>query len=280
MKICAHTLVKNEERYIWFAATSVLPYVDRMLLWDTGSTDNTYQILKEIKKAYPKKVELKEVGDVSIHKFTEVRNRMLKETHEDWIIIADGDEVWWNRGIDKLSCIIRNDGKKLDTIVSHYYNIVGDIYHYQPESASHYKIDDEVGAMNIRAISTKIKGLNVSKPHGTQGYFNGKGVLVQDMNKNRRVHISEKAYLHFTHMNRAGNLKEDKNVPKRKQKYKLEIGSRFPSDFYYPEVFFVNRPGIVPSPWSKMSPSFIAKASVLTPARKARRKFTRLPEGY
>lgn len=51
--ITVHTLVKNEERYLWFAVTSVIDYVDKMLLWDTGSTDRTIQLIKELKKRYP-----------------------------------------------------------------------------------------------------------------------------------------------------------------------------------------------------------------------------------
>ena len=103
MKICAHTLVKNEERYVWYAAMSVLPFVDKMILTDTGSTDNTYSILKEIKKAYPSKVDLQKLGEVSITEFTEARNKMLSETKEDWILIVDGDEVWWDTSIKETT---------------------------------------------------------------------------------------------------------------------------------------------------------------------------------
>ena len=52
MKIWANTLVRNEERYIWFAAMSVIEHVDKILIWDTGSDDATVMIIKEIKKLY------------------------------------------------------------------------------------------------------------------------------------------------------------------------------------------------------------------------------------
>lgn len=55
MKICVHTLVRNEEKYVWYAVMSVINHVDEVMLWDMKSTDNTYEILKEIKKAISSK---------------------------------------------------------------------------------------------------------------------------------------------------------------------------------------------------------------------------------
>ncbi|KKR11163.1 MAG: Glycosyl transferase family 2 [Candidatus Woesebacteria bacterium GW2011_GWA1_39_21b] len=68
MKIWAHTLVRNEERYIWFSVMSVINYVDKILIWDTGSTDNTVSIIREIKKKYPEKIDFKKVGKVDAQK--------------------------------------------------------------------------------------------------------------------------------------------------------------------------------------------------------------------
>ena len=49
MKIWAHTLVKNEEKFVWYSVMSIISHVEKVLLWDTGSTDNTPEILKELK---------------------------------------------------------------------------------------------------------------------------------------------------------------------------------------------------------------------------------------
>ena len=56
MKIWANTLVRNEERYLWFSVMSVINWVDKILIWDDASTDNTYEIAKLIKKKFPKKL--------------------------------------------------------------------------------------------------------------------------------------------------------------------------------------------------------------------------------
>jgi len=42
MNITAQMVVKNEENFVWFAIKSVLPYVKKFLITDTGSTDNTF----------------------------------------------------------------------------------------------------------------------------------------------------------------------------------------------------------------------------------------------
>ena len=279
MKISAHTLVRNEERYIWYAATSVIEYVDKMVLWDMNSTDNTFKILKHIKEKYPQKVELRQTGTEDVQQFTKLRQQMLDEEKNDWVIIVDGDEVWWDEKIEELTGLIHKSGNKLDSVVSRYTNIVGDIYHYQDEKASHYSIDNIVGSITIRAMNRNIDGLHYAKPHGTQGIFDGNDVLIQELDPKRRAHIDEVSYLHFTHMQRGGK-NTDNLVSKRKAKYKHELGIPFPYDYFYPEVFFRSRPSIVSSVWDKRSLEYTAQAAIETFPKKLRRRFLQLPEGY
>ena len=101
MKIWAHSLVRNEERYLWFAVTSVIDYVYKVLLWDTGSSDNTLNIIRELRKAFPNKIDFKQVREVDKDKFTLMRQKMLDQTKSDWVILVDGDEVWWDDSIKK-----------------------------------------------------------------------------------------------------------------------------------------------------------------------------------
>ena len=114
MKIWAHTLVRNEERYLWFSVMSVIEHVDRILLWDTASTDKTIEIIKLIKKKYPEKIDFRQLGDVNPEKFTLFRQEMLNETKSDWFIIVDGDEVWWDEKIKETVELIYKEGKNLD----------------------------------------------------------------------------------------------------------------------------------------------------------------------
>jgi glycosyltransferase involved in cell wall biosynthesis len=47
--ITVHMVVKNEDQWIWYSIQSVLQYVDKILITDTGSTDHTVEIIKSIK---------------------------------------------------------------------------------------------------------------------------------------------------------------------------------------------------------------------------------------
>lgn len=279
MQIWAHTLVKNEERYLWFSVKSVIDYVDKILLWDTGSTDNTDEIIKRLVKEYPGKIEFKEVGEVNPQEFTEIRQQMLDETKADWLLIVDGDEVWWKDSIVQVTRFIKEHGANYESIISPNLNIVGDIYHYQEESAGRYQIDEKCGYINIRASNMKIPGLHFDKPHGSLGLYDGDGKLIQERDKGKRIFI-DAPYMHFTNVTRSLDRNKDLLVPKRKIKLKYEIGNCFAMNFFYPEVFFNSRPDIVESPWRTMTPSFKMRASIETPLRKIKRRIWQGKPGY
>ena len=278
--ITIHTLVQNEEKYLWFSVMSVIDFVDKIFIWDTGSTDKTIGIIKEIEKSRPGKVYFKEVGKVDVNEFTLVRQKMLEETQTDWFILVDGDEVWWQDSIRHLVSVIKAKGDGLDTIVNKYTNLIGDIYHFQDETAGMYMIDSKIGFFNTRAVNRKIDGLNVAKPHGQQGFFNKDNVLIQNMDQRRRGFINKPSYLHFTNLSRSAK-NFDFEVPKRNLKYKYELGKSFPLDFYYPEVFFREKPDIVSNPWLRRGCIYMARASIETPLKLIKRKLLRVSKsGY
>lgn len=280
MKIWAHMIVRNEERFVWYSVMSVIEYVDKILVWDTGSDDKTVEIIREIEKRYPKKVSFKQVGKVDPESFTAARQRMLEKTSSDWILILDGDEVWWEGSIKKVVNLIKTKGKELDSIVNRYYNLVGDIYHYLEENAGKYNIDGRRGHLTIRAMNMNIPGLSAQKPHGIQGYYDKNGKLIQQRPKTERYFVSARAFLHFTHLLRSKDRLLDKEVPKRKKKLKYALGSSFPLDFYYPEVFFKPRPNFIPSPWVATDKQFRVRSYVLSSARIVKRRLVQSPVGY
>lgn len=278
--IWAHTLVKNEERYLWYAVMSVVDWVDKVLLWDSGSTDNTVEIIKKIKNLKGNKIDFRRIGPVDINEFTTTRQQMLDKTKADWFLIVDGDEVWWKNSIKQIVDTINKEGDRLETIVNPYCNIIGDIYHYQEEAAGQYRIDGHRGHINIRAVNTAIPGLHFQKPHGQQGLFDESGVLIQNRDRKFRKFINA-PYLHFTNMIRSSSRSFDFRVPKRIIKFKYEIGIPFPKDFQYPEVFYREKPQIVPSPWIKMSPTYFIRAAGETILKKIKRKIIRTDKvGY
>jgi hypothetical protein len=277
--IVAHSLVKNEERYIWFAVMSVIEHVDKVMIWDTGSTDDTVAIAKEIRKIFPDKVNLQTFGEVTPDEYTLLRQKMLDETGADWFMIVDGDEVWWENSITSAVNKINTQGKLLESIVTPYYNLIGDIYHYQEKAGGKYKIDGETGHLTIRFMNRKIPGLYTAKPHGQHGYFDGKDRLIQDRSAKKRIYINC-PFMHFTHLVRSSGLANDLKVPKRNIKYKHELGIPFPLDFYYPESFFLPRPNLVPSPWRKAGKKYLLKAAIQTPLKMLKRRLVYGKTGY
>lgn len=277
--IWAHTIVKNEERYLWFAVMSIIDYVDKIIIYDTGSTDKTLKIIEEIRKIKKDKIIFQEVGSVDVISYPQVRQKMLDQTKGDWLLIVDGDEVWWEDSIKKLTNLIRKKSNQLDSIVTPFYNIVGDIFHYQEEAAGNYVIDDRKGHINIRAVNRRIPGLHFEKPHGQLGLYNKEGVLIQEMPKNKRI-FSDTPYMHFTNMIRSSSRGQDKKVPKRSFKLKYEIGKKFPEDFLYPEVFYKPFPSFVSSPFKTMSKSFYIKSLFLSLPRKVKRRILHSKSGY
>lgn len=266
--VWANTIVKNEEKYLWFAIKSVIDFVNKIIIWDTGSTDETVEIIKKLQTEYPSKIEFKETGAANRNELSVLRQQMLEGSDCDWILILDGDEVWWQDSIKKVVATILYKGEKLDSIVSPYINLVGDIYHRQDEEAGRYRIDGRTGFLTIRAINRKTPGIHVDRPYGQEGYFDASNVAIQERPPARRELI-QAPYLHLSHLPRSSKAV---GVIDRRRKLKYEVGETLPLDFIYPEVFFVKRPEEVVSPWQPASFSYWVKAYLLEPARLLKRK--------
>lgn len=80
-------IARNEERCIGRCLTSAAPYVDELLLLDTGSTDRTIEIARE---AGARVVHFQWIDD-----FAAARNAALDTVDTSWRIILDADE-WFD----------------------------------------------------------------------------------------------------------------------------------------------------------------------------------------
>lgn len=262
MKIWANTIVNNEENFIWFSIMSVVDFVDKVLVYDSGSNDKTVEVIREIQKIKGERIDFKEMGEVDKNQFTKARQEMLDCSDCDWILIVDGDEIWPNESIKKLTDKIKRDGKKLDGIVVPYYVSIGDIYHYQEEEAGQYKLLGKKGHFSLRAINKKIPGLHVDYPYGKEGYFDKDKILIQDR---KNIVFVDAPYFHTTHLKRSAK-------GQKVNKFKYELGKEFPKGFSFPQVLSKSAPEIVPSPWKKRSKLFWLTSLPLTPLRKLKRR--------
>ena len=263
--LVCHTLIKNEENFIWYALMSVKDYVDKIMVWDTGSADQTVAIVKSINDS---KIELVEKGPVDAKGHAKMRQQMLEETDADWIFLLDGDEVWPQRAIQELRWIVDEHGDDFDLAVRPVYMLVGDIWHYLPEEAGRYQIAGRRGHLNIRGINRKIVGLHVDGQYGNEGYFDQTNKSIQNRDP-ERFYFAKHAYFHASFLPRSSH---DNQTLKRRGRVKYELGKSFNDRSMLPEVFFTKPPSIVPPLPQKRSLGYLVRAGIETPLKMMKRR--------
>lgn len=276
LKITVHCLVCNEERWIWYALQSVLDYVDEIMVWDTGSEDRTVEVISALKSD---KIKFRQYGPVDEQKFTQAHQEMLEQTDSDWLLWLDGDEIWTEAALAEAMGIIKSK-TDINFVVHRFYNLIGDVYHYQNEDAGRYKIGNYTGHLSIRFINLKtIPGLHFDRPHGQIGLFDNRGNLIQESPVSKWI-LAKQRFVHCSSLIRSADLNQDKKTLQRRHKYRYEIGQRFGREFAYPAAFYLPRPAVVPSPWQTAGLSYWLNAAWQTPLKRLRRKIFNLPSGY
>lgn len=267
-KIIVHCLVKNEERFIWYSLTSVLPYVDKIMIWDTGSSDKTIDIVKSIKSP---KITFKEVGKATLKNYTSFRQQMLDQTPRGytWLMILDGDEVWTDQSIKSVTDYARKH-PELNSLVVHTYNSIGDIFHKLPESAGRYTLAGAVGHLALRFMNLKtVKGLHVKGVYPLECFVNEEDCPIQDLDP-KKIKLLPHHYIHTTHLMRSSSEKLDNEALKRKGKKKTELGIRV-AKHDLPKIFWRKRPTSVPDVTQPAPLSFWIKALFLTLPKRTKR---------
>lgn len=271
-KIWVNCLVKNEERWIWYALNSVLAYVDKILVWDTGSTDSTMAIVKSIKNT---KIDFQEIGEVSLADFGKVRQKMLEATKSDWVFILDGDEVWPEKSIRSLVEEAGQVGPAIQGLCVRPINFVGDIRFIHPETfkgqASHAPKGIQ-GFFSTRIFRRDILGLHASNPYGKESFFDDDNKTIREQ-QNRVKYLEKVYYWHMSYLPRSLSDLKDKEVMMRTKKRKYEIGIPRPKWIQIPEVFYQPRPSIVLNPFFKMNKLDYLRAVIQTPFKKLKRRF-------
>lgn len=268
MKIVAHSLVKNEDRWIWYSLMSVVDFVDEIMVWDTGSTDKTKLQISNVKSQIKSdKIKFKERIAADPFEMTKARQEMLDETKADWLMILDGDEIWPEASIKASLESIRSQ-PETNYLVSRYYELLGDVYHRQEEIAGRYHIGRHCGHITIRFINLKkFAGLNYHLRYPDESLMNSDGVPIQDIDPKNTV-FAPLPYLHSSHLKRT-SLPTPQTIS-RSHKVKYELGLPIPDDFEYPKCFYY--PSYI-NPWKKRSWSFVLNASWQTPLKLLKRRF-------
>lgn len=98
-EITVHCLVRNEERFVRQAILSVLPLAQRVLVYDTGSTDATLDILSSFQSD---RIEIVQKRASSSRELTEYRNEMIERTTTEWFMLVDGDEIYPAHAVQRI----------------------------------------------------------------------------------------------------------------------------------------------------------------------------------
>lgn len=94
-------LTYNEERCIERCLKSCLNLANEIIIIDTGSTDNTLNIIKKFNSKKIKLFKIKWNND-----FSEARNIGIEKASGDWILFIDSDEYFNENSINILNSII------------------------------------------------------------------------------------------------------------------------------------------------------------------------------
>lgn len=269
-KVTVHMMVKNEDRFIWYAVSSILPFADKIHIIDTGSTDATLDIIRTFhdEKIIIEIYKVKVVSDV-----TKVRQYQIDQTKTEWLWIVDGDEIYTHF----LGREIRSklNDKNIEGIVVGRYDLLGDIYHYQSESVGTYNTFGKKGHCVLRLLhKDNINRLHVDGVYPYEGYYDENNNEVLNHEKQKYYFTKGRLY-HAMYLQRS-TLGINLSDTFHRMKGKVEIGKKFPESQKFPEVFSMARPSNVVSVSSPRSVFYEIMASAITPFKILKRTLWRV----
>lgn len=263
--LTAHMIVKNEDQWVRYSLLSILPYVDTVLVTDTGSTDHTIEAISSLKSP---KVKLTIAHATSAIEVTQLRQAQLNRTKTDWFWIVDGDEIYPEKTAKEVVRAV--NGGRYEGIVVRRYDLLGDIYHRQVESVGAYQLFGHRGHLVTRLLNkAKINGLHYRGSYPNEGFYDASGHSTRDRNP-KNWYITHDYLFHAMYLRRS-SLGSTLAMLNR-NKYKVETGITLKTSL--PAVFQDYSPlAWEPDPLAKRSLAYELTANMLTPLKQLKRKF-------
>lgn len=265
-------VVKNEDRFIWYAISSVLPYVKKLLICDTGSSDDTLKIIRSFKD---KKIFLSERTISNTTDMAKLRDEQLKNTATDWFWIVDGDEIYSRSLCQEILVIVKNDGINLEGIVVRRYDLLGDIYHYQSGSVGSYNLFGKTGHFVLRLINKRnVSALHVEGKYPHEGYYDkyGREITTHLLEKFKFTEGKLFHAMYLTRSSKGSNLSDTYH----RNKWKIELGQKLTQNMNFPEVFNSEKPKFIPQVTNKRSFLYEVGAYIITPVKMFKRKLDKV----
>ena len=95
LKICLNMIVKNESKVIHRLLNSVVPLIDYYCICDTGSTDNTIELITTFfrEKSIPGKIVEEPFQDFGYNRTFAIE--ACKDLPADYLLLLDADMILW-----------------------------------------------------------------------------------------------------------------------------------------------------------------------------------------
>ncbi|MBN8555510.1 MAG: glycosyltransferase [Deltaproteobacteria bacterium] len=111
-------LVRNEGEFLEASLESVCLFADELIVFDSGSTDDSLKILEKFRNRVPK-FQLRSIEWKN--NFSEARNELSKLATNRWILFVDGDEILESSGYQKMAKLIQDEEADCYSLVQKNY---------------------------------------------------------------------------------------------------------------------------------------------------------------
>ncbi len=161
-------IVKDEAVTLPQCLQSAAPYVDEMIIVDTGSTDATVAIAQSFQAGAGEVKRPAQVHHYSWNDdFAAARNESLRHAQGEWILVLDADEVLWADCVPHLFAAMQRPEALVVNLLRHEigakqspYSLISRLFRNRPDIVFtrpyHELIDDSVLAILQREPGWKI----------------------------------------------------------------------------------------------------------------------------
>jgi len=128
--ITVHSIVRDEEQFVWYSLMSVAPFVEQTIVFlDMNSTDKTHEILWRVRKQIPSVEIHTRTPEKDYKNFGLLRDEQIRMTKTPFFLVVDGDEVYTRAGIEGLINWARNFPPHKNILNTRIYWFASDRFH-------------------------------------------------------------------------------------------------------------------------------------------------------
>lgn len=194
MKLSMCAIVKDEETSLPNCIDSVKDVVDEIVIVDTGSTDKTPEIAKDLGASLYHFTNYKDLS--------EARNYSLEKATSDWILVLDADEVLLSDIVPQIKEAIQQENQILINLIRQEigaeqspYSLVSRLFRNHPDvrfsRPYHQMVDDSIIELLQREPQWKVGYLSPV----AIGHYGYKPGTIAAKNKYIRALSAMEAYL-------------------------------------------------------------------------------------